>query len=72
MKIMYHLEDLDCAHCAARMEQAVSALSGIKSVTVNFLAGLMTVEAENVSSDELMRDIQRVCAEIEPDCHISC
>ena len=32
MKKVFRLEDLDCAHCAARMEEKIAALDGVISV----------------------------------------
>ena len=29
MKKMYMLEDLDCANCAAKMEEAISKIDGV-------------------------------------------
>ena len=37
MKKTYRIEDLDCAHCAAKIEDAISRLDGVTSVRVNFL-----------------------------------
>ena len=45
MKKTFMLEDLDCAHCAAKMEDAINKLEGVNKATVNFLAQKMTVDA---------------------------
>ena len=37
MKKVFKLEDLDCANCAAKMENAIGKLPGVQSVTVSFL-----------------------------------
>ena len=63
MKKTFMLEDLDCAHCAAKMEDAIKA-------TVNFLAQKMTVDAVDDRFDEIMQEIVKVCKKVEPDCEI--
>ena len=44
MKKVFELEDLDCANCAAKMEDAIRKLDGVQSVTISFMAQKMTLE----------------------------
>lgn len=37
MKKTYILEDLDCAHCASKIEEAVGKLDGVTKSTVTLL-----------------------------------
>ena len=37
MKKTFKLIDLDCAHCAAKMEEAIKKLPGVTNASVNFL-----------------------------------
>ena len=46
MKKSIKLEDLDCANCANKMEQAAKNTAGMKDATVNFMALKMHVEFE--------------------------
>lgn len=39
------LIDLDCAHCADKIQNAVQKIDGVTSVTVNFLGQKMILEA---------------------------
>ena len=70
MKKTFMLEDLDCAHCAAKMEDAINKLDGVNKATVNFLAQKMTVDAVDDRFDEIMQEIVKVCKKVEPDCEI--
>ena len=70
MKNTFMLEDLDCAHCAAKMEDAINKLDGVNKATVNFLAQKMTVDAADDRFDEIMQEIVKVCKKVEPDCEI--
>ena len=37
MKKTFRMEDLECAHCAAKMEDAIKKLDGVHCASVNFL-----------------------------------
>ena len=70
MKKTFRLEDLDCAHCAARMEEKISKLSGVISVEVNFLSQQLILEAEDASFEKVLKQAVKICRKIEPDCRV--
>lgn len=70
MKKKFKLEDLDCANCAAKMEDAIKKISGVNDANVSFMAQKMTIEAEDDRFDEIMKEVAAVCAKVEPDCKI--
>ena len=70
MKKKFQLEDLDCANCAAKMEEAIKKLDGVQAASVSFLTQKMTVEADDGQFDAIMKKIVKVCRKIEPDCTI--
>ena len=70
MKKVYNLTDLDCANCAAKMEDAVSKVEGVISVNISFLTQKMTLEAEDTKYEEILKKVVKVCKKIEPDCEI--
>lgn len=70
MKKKYQLEDLDCASCAAKMEDAISKLDGVKNCTVSFMTQKMTIETESDDQTELMKQVVKLCRKVEPDCII--
>ena len=65
MKKTFKLIDLDCAHCAAKMEEAIKKLPG-----VNFLQQKFTLEAPDDQFDEALKAAIKVCKDVEPDCTI--
>lgn len=69
MKKTFKIE-VDCANCAAKMEQAVQKLPGVESATVSFMTQKMVVEAPDEGFDALMQQVVRACRKIEPDCEI--
>ncbi|MBD5443521.1 MAG: heavy-metal-associated domain-containing protein [Treponema sp.] len=70
MKKVFKLEDLDCANCAAKMERAIAKIDGVTSVTVSFMTQRLTVEADDVRFDDIMKEIVKTCKKVEPDCQI--
>ena len=70
MKKVYKLEDLDCANCAAKMEERIKKTPGVTDATVSFFTQKMTVVTEADDQTEIMKEIVKVCKKIEPDCTI--
>ena len=70
MKKTYEIQDLDCAHCAAKMEEAILKIDGVKSASVSFIMQKLTVEAEDDKFDEILKKAIKVCKKIEPDAEI--
>lgn len=59
MKVKYHVEGLDCPHCAARLEKMLSEAEGILDAKINFLTEKITVESE-LEKDTLDGIVARV------------
>lgn len=70
MKKTYKLIDLDCANCAAKMQAAIEKLEGVQSVSVNFMAQKLTLEADDAVFDEVLKKAADCIKKVEPDCKI--
>ena len=70
MKKKFKLQDLDCANCAAKMENAIKKIPGVNDANVSFMMQKMTIDAEDDKFDAIMEEVVRVCAKVEPDCKI--
>lgn len=71
MKKVYRLQDLDCANCAAKMENAINKLPQVESAVVSFLTQKMTVTyAESVDEEEALKQIKKCIRKVEPDCEV--
>ena len=70
MKKKFKLTDLDCANCAAKMEDAIKKIPGVNDANVSFMMQKMSVDAEDDKFDAIMEEVVRVCAKVEPDCKI--
>ena len=70
MKKTFEIEDLDCAHCAAKMEDGIRKMDGVISVSVNFLTQKLTLEAEDAVFEKVLKQAVKYCRKIEPDCRV--
>ena len=70
MKKKFKLQDLDCANCAAKMEEGIKKIPGVHDASVSFMTQKMTIDAEDETFDEIMKEVVAVCAKIAPDCKI--
>lgn len=70
MRKTFVMEELDCAHCAAKMEDAIRGLAGVSDVSVNFFTQRLTLEAEDGVFDKVLKQAVKICRKIEPDCRV--
>lgn len=70
MRKTFELEDLDCANCAAKMEDAIKKIDGVNNATVSFMAQKLTIDADDSRFDSIMKEVVNVCRKVEPDCVI--
>ena len=54
MKKTIKLQDLDCANCAAKIENAISKLPNVNEVKVNFMSQKMILDAPDDKFDEVL------------------
>ena len=67
MKKKFKLTDLDCANCAAKMEDAIKKLDGVNDASVSFMMQKMTIDADDARFDEIMKEVVEVCKKVEPE-----
>ena len=70
MKKTYKI-DVDCANCAAKMEDAIKKLDGVNDASVSFMMQKMTIDADDARFEEIMKEVVEVCKKVEPDCIIN-
>ena len=71
MKKKFKLTDLECANCAAKMEDAIRKIEGVENASVSFMTQKMTIEAAEDQFDRIMQEVVAVCKKVEPDCVIN-
>lgn len=70
MKKKFKMVDLDCANCAAKMEDAIKKIDGVADASVSFMMQKLTIEADDARFDAIMQEVVKVCKKVEPDCKI--
>ncbi len=70
MKKTYALDELDCANCGLKMEDAVRKIEGVKSVNISFMTQKITLEADDADFDRVLKEVVKACKKVEPDCRI--
>ncbi len=68
MKKKFKLQDLDCANCAAKMEEAIKKIDGVNDASVSFMTQKMMIDADDERFDEIVKEAVAVCKKVEPDC----
>ena len=70
MKKVFKMLDLDCANCAAKMENEIRKIEGVVSVNISFLAQKMTLEADDARFGEIARLAAKACKKIDDECEV--
>jgi copper chaperone CopZ len=70
MKSTYKIKGIDCANCAAQLENAISKVEGVESVSISFMAERMVIEYDDKNKEEIMKKIKKVIKREEPDATI--
>ena len=70
MRKAFKLQDLDCANCAAKMENGIKSIDGVRSATVSFMTQKLVLEADDDRFEAVLDEAQHACKKFEPDCVI--
>ncbi len=62
--------EVDCANCAAKMEEAVKKIDGVINARVNFMTQKFILEAADDVFDSVLEMSIKACKKVEPDCEI--
>ena len=66
----YILEDLDCAHCAGKIEEAVAKLDGVNKSTCTLLTQKLVVDVDDEKASVLTAEVKRIVKKYEPDVEV--
>lgn len=70
MKKTYSLDQLDCAACAAKMEEAASQVPGVEELRINFLTKTMSLTASEDHFEQVAQNVVAACQRVEPECRV--
>lgn len=70
MKKVLKMQDLDCANCAAKMENAIKKIDGVNSVSISFMGQKMFLDVEDVKYESAIKEIVKACKKVDSDCEV--
>ncbi|RKW54501.1 Heavy-metal-associated domain-containing protein [[Eubacterium] yurii] len=70
MKKKLKMNNLDCANCAMKMQEAISKLDGVNDVQINFMFQKMTIDADDERFDEIIKLAESECKKFEKNVSI--
>ena len=70
MRKVFKMIDLDCANCAAKMENAILKIDGVIDASVSFMTQKLTIEADEKDFPRILKEAVRCVKKIEPDCEV--
>ncbi len=59
--------EIDCANCAAKVEDAIRKMDGVNDVKVNFMTQKFMLDADDARFDEILKEAVKTGRKIEPD-----
>lgn len=71
MKKVFNVKGIDCANCAAKMENALSKIDGADRVRLNFMTERLTIEAAEDKFDAVVAEALALASKLEPDWKIT-
>lgn len=71
MKKTVKITNLDCANCAAELENEISKIKGVNEVSISFMTEKMVIDIEDNVYEEVVKKIEKAKRKVEPDCEIS-
>ena len=70
MEKEFKLIGLDCANCAAQLENAIQKIEGIESASISFMTGKLVVKCTENMSEDIIKKIKKMIKKEEPDVEI--
>ena len=71
MKKKFKVENLDCAHCAAKMEEAIKKIPGVEDAVMNFMMQKLTLEiSDNADMNDILDKAQEAISKVSIVCEI--
>ena len=67
MKRTFILEDLDCAHCAQKIEDKIAKVEGVTNCKVTFLTQKLVYEVEDDKDALVEAEVKKIVKSVEPD-----
>lgn len=70
MKKVLMMDNLDCANCAAKMQENVKKIDGVEDCSVSFMSQKMTLVYDETKEKEIFKSVQKAVRKVDPDCSV--
>ena len=70
MKRIYNFDNLDCANCAAKMEEKIKKIPGVSAASVSFFAQKLVLEGDEARWDEIVAAAKAAVTSVDADCKL--
>lgn len=70
MKKKFKMENLDCANCAAKMEDAILKIDGVTDASVSFLTQKMMIEGEDSKFESIVDEAVKIVKKVHADTEV--
>ena len=67
MEKAFRIDGIDCANCAAKIENAVQEIEGVISASVSLMSGKLVLEAEEERFEEILDAAEKLIAKVDSD-----
>lgn len=67
MRSTFKIKGIDCANCAAQLENSISKVEGVQSVSISFMAERMVLEYDEQNQEEIIKRVKKAIKREEPD-----
>ena len=69
MQKKFYIE-VDCANCAAKIENALNKMEGVNRASVSFMTQKLVLDADDERFSDILKDAVKMAKKIEPDFEI--
>ncbi|MBR5290381.1 MAG: cation transporter, partial [Erysipelotrichaceae bacterium] len=70
MKVTLKIKKVDCANCAAKIEDKIKKISNLSDVNYNFMSEKLTFHCDETILETVYPQIEKIVHMIEPDAEI--
>lgn len=67
MKKKFKMDNIDCANCAMKMEEAIRKIDGVESANINFMLQKLTLEANEEDFEEIIKKARVAIKDIDEE-----
>lgn len=67
MKKKLKMNNIDCAHCAMEMEEAIRKIDGVKTANINFMLQKLTIEADDDKFESILEQARKAVKDVDEE-----